>query len=423
MIDLRPLRNRAFRFVFLARASSSIGDAMITIALAFAVLHVGGSATQLGLIMGLGLAVRTVLLLVGGVWADRLPRQLVMLAMDVVRAGVEAVVAVLLITGHATLWQLTLGTVAHNAASAFFNPASDGLTPQLLGKEQVQSGVALLDLTRSVPGIAGPVLSGILVSAVGTGWVFAIDAASFAGSALCLAVVKLPPLQPKPRQRFLAEVGVGFREIAARAWYWQNLITHALWNFAMPFFWVLGPVVAAQSLGGAHAWGIVAGATGVGAVFGGLVALRWKPHRPLVVGNLLLLLSAVPLVLLAREANAWAIACALAPAMAGLTMLNAFWWSVVATRLSEDVLGRVASVDWVISTVINPAGLAIAGPIAAAVGTPTALYVAAGVIAVPSFLVTLLPSVRGVVATPSPPPSASGSERGSPDQEPLAQLP
>ncbi|HEV8459497.1 MAG TPA: MFS transporter [Gaiellaceae bacterium] len=395
-----PLRRRAYRNVFLARAASSIGDALIFVAFAFAVLRLGGSASQLGLLLALGTVIRLVLLVFAGVYADRMPRQLVMLSSDIVRGAVQGVMALLLITHHATLWQLGLSFAIHSAASAFFGPASDGLTPQLVPSDELQNANALLDLTRSAPSILGPVIAGALVAAFGPGWVFAIDAVSFVVSAFFLSLVRLPPREPREHEPFFQAVAVGWREIRARDWYWQNLITHALWNFAWPMTNVLGPVVALQYLGGAKSWGIVSGAEGVGFVLGSLITLRIKPNRPLVVGNALLVLSAVPCVLLAKPTSTWLIAASVIPAMAGLGILNALWFTVIGLRLPEHVLSRVNSFDWIISLVVNPAGLALAGPLSVAIGTRSTLLIAAAIIAVPSTLICFVPSVRSVTATP-----------------------
>jgi MFS family permease len=399
---LGPLRHRAYRLVWIGRATSSVGDRLIFIAFAFAVLHVGGSATDLGLILGAGTLVRVILLLAGGVWADRLPRQLVMLTADATRGAVELALAILLIAGHATLWQLTLGFLAHSAAASFFGPASDGLVPQLVPKGELQQANALLELTQNAPAIFGPVLSGLLISLFGLGWVFLVDAATFAVSGVCLALVKLPPREPREREGFVQELLAGWQAVRSRSWYWQNLITHALWNFAFPFFQVLGPVVAVQHLGGAKSWGLVSGSSGLGYVLGSAVVLRWKPRRPLVVGNLGLVFAALPLILLAKPAGTWAIAAALALSSFGLALLNTLWWSVVQARIPEDVLSRVSSWDWLISLVINPLGLAVAGPVAAAVGTRTALLVAAALVSIPNLVIVFVPSVRGIQREPEP---------------------
>jgi MFS family permease len=391
--------------VWLARGASSIGDALIFVAFAFAVLRVGGSPSQLGLLLAIGTVVRLLLLLVAGVWADRLPRQVVMLTTDVIRGAVELVLAVLLIAHHATLWQLGLGFAIHSGASAFFGPASDGLVPQLVPKEELQRANALLDLTRSAPAIIGPVIAGGLVAAFGPGWVFAVDAASFAVSAFCLSLIRLPPREPRPHEPFLRELAVGWHEIRSRSWYWQNLITHAIWNFAWPMINVLGPVIALRALGGAKSWGIIAGASGAGFVVGSLIAMKINPRRPLVVGNALLTLAAIPMLLLIRPAPTWLIAAATLVAMAGLSILNTLWMSMVGRLLPEEVLSRVMSFDWVISLVVNPAGIALAGPLSQTIGMRSTLIIAAGLIAVPSALVCFVPSVRGVEREPAAPPA------------------
>ena len=406
MNRLGPLRHRAYRLVWLGRATSSVGDRLIFIAFAFAVIHVGGKATDLGLILAAGTGVRIVFLLAGGVWADRLPRQLVMLTADGVRGAVELVLALLLVTNHATLWQLAAGYVVHSAAASFFGPASEGLVPQLVPREEIQQANALLELTQNAPAIFGPALSGVLIAVFhNTGWVFLIDAVTFGVSTVCLALVRLPPREPREQESFFRELTTGWRAVRSRDWYWQNLISHALWNFGFPFFQVLGPIVATQHLGGAKAWGFISGASGLGYVLGSVLVLRWKPSRPLVVGNVGLVLGGVPLLLLAKPTGTWPIAAGLFASSFGLALLNTLWWSVVQARVPEDVLSRVSSWDWLISLVFNPVGLAVAGPIATAVGVRTALLVAAAVVAVPNALVCFLPSVRRVEREPEPVPA------------------
>ena len=409
MLRLGPLRHRAYRLVWIGRATSSVGDRLIFIAFAFAILHVGGSASDLGLILGGGTLVRVLLLLAGGVWADRLPRQLVMLTTDAIRGAVELVLAILLLTGHATIWQLTVGFLVHNAAESFFDPASDGLVPQLVPKDEVQQANALLALTQNAPAIFGPILSGLLIAAFGLGWVFVVDAATFVVSGVCLALLRLPPREPREREGFVRELAECWNAVRSRSWYWQNLITHALYNFGFPFFRVLGPVIAVEHLGGARAWGFVSGASGLGYVLGSALVLRWKPHRPLVAGNLGLVLGGLPLVLLAKPTGTWPIAAAVFLSSFGLALLNTLWWSVVQTRFPEDVLSRVSSWDWLISIVINPAGLALAGPVAAAVGTRSALLVAAALVTIPNLVIVFVPSVRGIRREPEPEPTVAAT--------------
>src|SRR5712691_1194506 len=236
---LAPLRERNFRLLWTGQAVSAAGDALTPVALAFATLQIAHSASALGLVLAASTTARVVFLPIGGVWADRLPRQLVMLSSDSIRAVAELTLAVLLITGHAQLWTLIVLAVADGAASAFFMPASGALVPQTVSTTHLQQANALMGLTRSTSWVLGPAVSGILVAIAGPGWVFAIDAATFIVSALSLAMLRVPPMPAKAQTSFLAALAGGWCAVSSRPWYPINLCSHALWNFAIAAFFVL----------------------------------------------------------------------------------------------------------------------------------------------------------------------------------------
>src|SRR6266567_796821 len=168
----------------MGQAVSAAGDALAPVALAFATLQIAHSASALGLVLAASTTARVVTLPVGGVWADRLPRQLVMLSSDTIRAVAEVVLASVLLTGHAQLWMLIVLSVADGAAGAIFVQASGALVPQTVSAPRLQQANALIGLSRSTTGVAGPAVSGILVAIIGPGWVFAIDAATYVASAI-----------------------------------------------------------------------------------------------------------------------------------------------------------------------------------------------------------------------------------------------
>jgi MFS family permease len=212
----------------MGQSVSSAGDALTQIALVFAILHVGGTASDIGYIAAISTVSRAAFVLIGGVWADRLQRQMVMLTSDVARAGVQAVLAVLILSGHARVWQIGLSTALYGAAYAFFGPASAGLIPQMVPKEQLQRANALMTISSSFLSVCGPAAAGILVALFGPGVVFAIDAASFVVSAVSLGLLRLP-LRPQPKQAsFRADLAAGWHELAIRPWYWLNLIARAV---------------------------------------------------------------------------------------------------------------------------------------------------------------------------------------------------
>src|SRR5262245_6992532 len=186
------LGEREFRRLWLGRATSELGSSLVPVALAFAVVDLTDSASALGLVLATGFVSRIALLLLGGVVADRLPRQRVMLGADAARAVTQAVVAVLLFTDEARLWQLLVLFALYGAADAFFAPASTGLVPEVVTADRLQQANALLALTTSASAVVGPALSGLLVALLGSGTVFALDAATFAVSSLALASLRLP---------------------------------------------------------------------------------------------------------------------------------------------------------------------------------------------------------------------------------------
>ena len=191
---LSPLTERNFRLLWTGQAVSAIGDSLTPVALAFAALMAGHSATALGIVFAVSILGRVIALPMGGVWADRLPRQLVMLTSDWVRAAVHAAIGLLLLSGNAQLWELILQALLYNFAAGFFQPASGALVPQTVTVQKLQQANALMGLSKSLTQVGGPAVSGILVALVGPGWVFVIDAITFVASALSLALLKIPPL-------------------------------------------------------------------------------------------------------------------------------------------------------------------------------------------------------------------------------------
>jgi len=395
-----PLAERNFRYLWTGQAVSAVGDALSPIALAFATLQIAHSASALGLVLAAATTGRVVLLPVGGVWADRLPRQLVMLSSDSIRAVAMLTLAVVVLTGHAQLWMLIVPAVADGAASAFFLPASGALVPQTVSVTYLQQANALMGLTRSTTWVVGPAVSGLLVALAGPGWVFAIDAATFVVSALSLAMLRVPAMPPKEKTSFFAEMVAGWRAVSSRTWYLINLCSHALWNFAIAALFVLGPIIAKEHLGGASAWGLIGASMGAGSVIGGLIALRVMPRRPLVAANLALTLAALEALALIGPSPIVVIMATGVLGFAGLTFLNEVWFATVPQLLPADVLARANSFDWLLSLIAMPAGFAVCGPVADHVGIPTTLVGTAILLAVPSVLIMLVPGIRGVRRTP-----------------------
>jgi MFS family permease len=271
--------------LFLGRTLSGVGDAIVPVAITFAVLDIG-DATDLGIVLGSGGVARVLFLMVGGVWADRLPRQLVMMAADIVRAVVQALIAAAFFFGTIEVWQLALASAVFGAASAFFNPASTGLIPQIVSAERLQEANALLSLSRSATDVFGPAVSGVVVATLGFGVVFAVDAATFVASFVFLAAMRLPrTIERVKRQSMVADALEGLRVVRERRWMVVTFCSDFVFNIALAAFFVLGPVVVEDNFDGARDWGFVMTVAAIGGLLGGVLALRFKPRRPLLLAT------------------------------------------------------------------------------------------------------------------------------------------
>ena len=394
-----PLRQRPFRLLWLGRIASAAGDALVPVALAFAVLAVAHSTVALGAVLATFLGSRVVFTLAGGVVADRLPRRAVMLACDAVRAVVEAAVAVLLITGHMTLPLFFVTGAFFGAASAFFGPASDGLVPQTVMPQHLQEANALLNMSRNSLNVFGPAVSGALIALAGTGWVFAIDSVSFVVSAFFLVQLKVAAHTRAERSRFLVELRDGFHEVVSRTWVRTPIIGFAFSNFCLAAFLVLGPPIFRDHFHGARDWGIVSAAGAVGAIIGALASARLRPRHPITACFAACMLIALPLAALAGPLPVAAIVVSWGIGMAAVALGNTWWETSLQRDIPATVFARVRSYDILVSFVFMPLGLVVFPLVARAIGSEWTLLGAAAGIAATSLVVALTPGVHEVTET------------------------
>ncbi len=266
------LRHRDFRFLWLAQSASGLGDAIVTVAIALFVIDLTGSATDLGLVLAAHAIPLVAFLMIGGVWADRLPRHRLMIATDLARFGLHGLLAVLIFTGAVAIWQIVAIEVAFGVAEAFFRPAASGLLPQTVPEEDIQEANAVTSMFLSFADFAGPALAAALVLGVGAGAAFAIDAATFLLSAVFLS--RVHPRQRGPEAEAASssvwvELRQGYREVRSRAWVWVTLASISVSLFvALAPWYVLGPVIGRQQYGDVGVYGAVAAAFGAGLVVG-----------------------------------------------------------------------------------------------------------------------------------------------------------
>jgi len=378
--------------------------------MAFAVLGIGGNATSLGIVLLVGTVAGLAAYQVAGVWADRLARRNLMLAADVARLAVEAAIAALLLTGHALIWELAVASAIVAIGTAFERPASISLVAEIVQPNKLQQANSLLSMSSNGAAVVGPALSGIMIAAVGPGWAFVLDAASFAGSAAFLLAMASTGRPRAEHQHFLADLVTGWREVVARSWAWSTLIGNAVSNMAFAVFEVLGPVLALRRLGGPSGWGAVSSGMTVGALLAGVVTMWYRARRPISFGMATSVLLAAPVLALAGRLPLAAVVVAAVAGICGGIILNNNWDTAVQQLVPNEVLARFRSYDSLLAFVAMPVGFAAAGPLQSAFGASQVLFGAGAAIVVANFVPAVLPAVRGVVwhqdgTITGPPPS------------------
>jgi MFS family permease len=387
----RVLREREFRLLWLGQSASTVGDRLVFVALALYVTEIG-TPTDVGLVLGAHAFALVVCVTLGGVWADRLPRHRVMLATDVVRAALHALLAALIFTGAVEVWMIVAIEVVYGAAEAFFRPAYTGLLPQTVPEELLQDANAATSIVNTVAEFAGPALATVLVLGIGAGWAFTLDAATFLVSAWFL--VQLRPRArgeaPVATESVLADLRAGWSEFRAHDWVWGIVaIFSVLLLVALAPYFVLGPT------------GTLAAALGAGTIVGALIGFRWRPHRPILAASALVLLWPAALCLFALGAPLLLVAAVFILAGAGFALFEVWWQTALAQHIPPHALSRVSSYDWMGSLALLPLGYLLAGPIGEALGE-TDVLLAGGLLGLGvSALAVAIPDVWRLRALPA----------------------
>lgn len=318
-----------------------------------------------------------------------------MLIANLGQGAAQAIFAVLVLTGHARIWELMALTAARGCAFGFYMPAAQGLLPQTVAASDLASANSVRRLGLNAAKIGGATLGGVVVGAFGPGWGLVADAASYAAAAAMRAGMRLGPLPPIPRTGILAELRGGWRSFASRTWLWSIVTLCGLINavFAGAFI-VLGPVIADRDLGGAPSWGLILTAQAAGAVIGATLTLRYRPARLLRAGALALSLIALPLFALAIPLTVPLIAAAALLAGMGDEIFEVNWTTAIQEQIPPGLLSRVAAYDAFGGYALTPIGTTLAGPVALAAGLTITVAAGGGLIITAALAVLLVRDVR-----------------------------
>lgn len=406
------LRHRDFRLLFIGQSASQIGTQAVVVAMAIYVTRRTGSATDLAVILGAGSLPFVVLIVFGGVWADRLRRHRVVIVSDSIRALLHALLGVLIIAGQPAIWVIALIEVGFGGAEAFFQPAYVGLIPQTVPEGEIQTAQALRGAIENASTVFGPLLATALVLTIGAGEAFLFDAATFAfGAAL------LVPVRPRARGRevgaasFLHELRAGFAEVRSRSWVWATIIAYTgVVLFGAVTWLALGPLAVRRVYGDVGFYGVLVAVWGTGSVLASLLAAVWRPHHPLRLGLALgALWALVGLPVALALPQSLVVVFTFVSGAAGA--LTGIWWETsLARHIPPHALSRVSAWDHMGSLALMPVGYAAVGPIASLVGVRWVLGVGSVLGALIALGALIPASVRTLPAAPvvpAPQPSSS----------------
>jgi MFS family permease len=405
---LAPLRHRDFRLLWSGMCISLLGDGAFFVALAWQVYELSDTATAMALV-GIAMTVPTIVfLLVGGVASDRLDRRRIMLAADLVRGAAVGVLALLSLSGALELWHIAVLVVFYGSGAAFFAPAFDAIVPELLPAERLAQANALDQVVRPIAlRLAGPALGGALVGALGPGTAFALDSASFLVSAAALLAMRAPAGRAAPDAVSVrADLREGWRFVRRRSWLWATFGSAAIaYLLFMGPVEVLLPLLVKHELHGSAAeLGLVFAAGGLGSVgCAAVLGQRGLPRRDITFMYVVWTLATLAVAGYGLSASVWQLmlACMI---FNGFETAGTIVWATAKQRhVPAAMLGRVSSLDWLISIGLLPVSFALTGPVAGAIGAQETLVVAGLAGAVATVAALCLPGMRDLDRLPAEP--------------------
>jgi MFS family permease len=368
---------------------------MAPVALAFAVLHLTDSASALGLVLAARMVPNVLFLILGGVIADRLPRSTVLVGTNLVGGGAQAIAAILLLTGYAEVWHLVILEALNGAAFAMFYPADSALVPLTVPDDRLQEANAIVRFGTNATMILGAALAGLLVALFNPGWALAADAATFLIAAGLMASMRGIEAAAEAGSSFVADLREGWGEFTRHRWLWAVVAQFSVMLLGFfGAFMVLGPVVADRDYSGASSWAAILAGQSAGLLAGGIVALKWRPARPLLIGTIAIFGNALPIAALALGLPLAMIIAAGVINGVGMELFGVYWYTAVHEEVAPEALSRVSAYDALGSMAISPLGLVAAGPIADAIGVDATLWIGVLLIVVPTAIVLFVPEVR-----------------------------
>ena len=366
--SLGPLKEPLFLRYFLGTMISNAGSFVSIVALTFAVLASNGPSA-LGIILLCREIPLIAFVLLGGVFADRLPRRWLLAFSSFLSGASQAVAAWILIAGSPSIFLLSICAVVNGSARAFMGPAETGILPEVVSAEQLQQANALLGANRQIVGIAGTALGSLLITSIGSGYALAFDSLTFVVAGFLFLALPSGLSLVSGKRSVYREFLEGWQEVRSRTWVWTMIISFGLFQVAyFPALMVLSADITRKYLGGASAWATIISAELVGGLIGSVMALKVSFKRPLIWTNLVIFPTSIQLLGFAFR---WPLSILIVLtifATIGFAIGGALWMTTLQLLIPKESLSRVSSFDWFGSVVFNPLGYALIGPISAVLG-------------------------------------------------------
>ena len=379
------LGHRDFAVYWAGSTVSLLGDGIYFVAIAWQVYTISNTPRALAYIGVAWMLPQLAGLLFAGAASDRFDRRRIMIIANALSGLAIGSIGLLSVLCVLTLWQLWILVAVHGVGVALFIPAAGALVPQLVPENLLVEANALRQFVRPLAmRLLGPALGGIIVSLLGPGEAFLVDAFTFF---FALAAFSLIRQRPRPSttadsQSLPHEIAAGLRFVASQSWLWISLLAAAIWLliYVGPLEVLLPYLVKNQIGGSARSLGLVYAAGGLGAmIFAYTVARTGLPRRGLVFMYALWSLCMFVLASLALASALWQAVIASFLVFGLLSTGEIVWQTMLQRRVPNQLLGRVASVDWFVSTALVPISFVLTGPIAATLGAETTLF-AAGIL-------------------------------------------
>jgi len=386
--------------MFVAYLVTYTGTAMAPIAMAFGVLELTGSTRDASFVIAAPTLASIVVLMLGGVIADRTSRQRIIYSSELVAMSAQLSLAALFLSGTAGVPSLTFFMLINGIAMAFHAPAVTGFIIQLVDRKDLQATNALLGMARNGATVGGAALGGVLVASVGAGTTLLIDALSFAASAWL--VFRMTPMQQTTAAvaSLITDLRLGWQEFTRHTWLWAIVLQFSLIVVAAEsVFGLLGPAVSRTHMNGAVDWGFIAAGFGSGTLCGGLLAMKIKPHHPMRFATYCVFFFSGVSITLALQMPVYVVAvAAFVSGLAG-QMFAVLWYTTLQIKIPPQLLSRVSAYDHLGSIALAPLGIVAAGYLYEGLGPRDTLFIAAALVIVPTLLVLCVRDVRRMTLT------------------------